>query len=246
MEAEGRLEVRAAVLWLVALAWLFSSVAAAADTLAPAAQKHLNRGIAEYSARHYEAAIRHFRAAYDIDPKPEVLFAWAQAERLSGDCASAITLYRRFLEQNPAAEEEQQAAVHLARCERALATTPTPPPAPAPPPPRRAPRPKTPSKPTESEPWYADALGGVLFAGGIAAAGVGAGLLIVAQLKEGDADGAATYGQYDEQLTEVDRFRIGGAIALGTGAALLVAAVVRYATRGSEVQARAYTLSIAF
>jgi tetratricopeptide (TPR) repeat protein len=101
--------------------------------LSDEAARHFRRGLAAYDAARYEDAIAEFHAAYDVEPRRELLFSWAQAERLSGDCTSAIALYRRFLAAQPPPREADHAASQLARCEAALATQPPGAGAPAPP-----------------------------------------------------------------------------------------------------------------
>src|SRR5262245_50856168 len=72
--------------------------AVADRALAPAAREHVDRGLEAYGDKRYLDAIRELEAAYRIDPRREILFNWAQAERLSGDCEAAIPLYEKFLE----------------------------------------------------------------------------------------------------------------------------------------------------
>jgi hypothetical protein len=88
------------------------------------AAAHFQRGGAHYAARAFEAAILEFQAAYDLEPRREYLFAWAQAERLSGDCVSALVLYDRFLATHPPGRQEGAAQENRALCVEALATRP--------------------------------------------------------------------------------------------------------------------------
>jgi hypothetical protein len=78
------------------------SVARAQETTAPAtgaasAKDHYDRGMIFYNVQDWPSAVRELRAAYEADPKPEYLYSLAQAQRLSGDCASAILTYRAFM-----------------------------------------------------------------------------------------------------------------------------------------------------
>src|SRR6266540_6496126 len=89
---------------LLLLAYSLPAGAQETDTpIKPEAKARFGRGLDYYKMKEYEAAIAEFEAAYAIDPRNEILFAQAQAERLSGDCASAVVLYRHFLENNPPA-----------------------------------------------------------------------------------------------------------------------------------------------
>jgi tetratricopeptide (TPR) repeat protein len=73
----------------------------------PEARALLDAGLGHYAAKDYEAAIAAFRRGYELDARAEFLFAWAQAERLSGDCASAIELYEMFIASGPPPEQSQ-------------------------------------------------------------------------------------------------------------------------------------------
>ena len=63
--------------------------AAAPAAMDPGAKERFDRGLAGYQAKEYAAAIRDFRLAYALDPRGEILFAWAQAERMYGRCSQA-------------------------------------------------------------------------------------------------------------------------------------------------------------
>ncbi|MBI5543108.1 MAG: hypothetical protein HY901_04420, partial [Deltaproteobacteria bacterium] len=53
------------------------------------ATRHLERGLRSYDVQQYEEAIAQFKKGYQLDPRPEFLFALAQAERLRGNCRNA-------------------------------------------------------------------------------------------------------------------------------------------------------------
>ncbi len=88
--------------------------------VAPAEPDHLAAAVDAYGARDYERAVTEFQAAYAASASADALFGWAQAERLSGDCPSAIVLYRRLLEGALAPAQQAAAQQNLERCERAL------------------------------------------------------------------------------------------------------------------------------
>lgn len=81
---------------------------------------HLKRGVEFFAEGQYELALVEFRAGYALDPRSDFLFALAQAERLSGDCQTAIVWYRRFLKTNPHPTQAEAARVNQQRCQRAL------------------------------------------------------------------------------------------------------------------------------
>src|SRR5688572_3056011 len=74
---------------------------AAADPvrgMKPEAKKHFDAGLAAYADKDYQRAADELAAGHAVDPHPDFLFPWAQAERLSGDCAAAVPLYRKVLD----------------------------------------------------------------------------------------------------------------------------------------------------
>ena len=185
----------------------------------PDAQALYDRAVAAFAARDYAAAVRDLEASYALDPRREILFTEAQAERLSGDCRGAVVLYQRFLSTRPPGVQVEATQLGLARCAQELARRPevvvmTPPPAPAPP------RPPPP-------PWWRDPWGLTLTAAGIAAAGVGAGFLVAGELARSDAGDAATYDAYVRRWSAAsDRLDV-AAGALAIGGALVAAGVGR-------------------
>jgi hypothetical protein len=107
----------------VALASIATVAAASAEVpMLPEARRHLDAGVQLYTSQRYVAAIEEFREGYQIDPRPEFLYAMAQAERLNGDCRSAITAYRSFLRAGPSAKQVAAASQHIDECVALLAT----------------------------------------------------------------------------------------------------------------------------
>src|SRR2546426_5656634 len=89
---------------------LFASAAEARPkVMKPEAQGHYTRGLTLYKGKHYDEAISEFKLGYEIDPRPEFLYALAQAERKNGNCGAAIEHYRALLATNP--PEQQATAV---------------------------------------------------------------------------------------------------------------------------------------
>ena len=224
------------------------------EEVAAQATAHLSRGIELFTSKEYELAITEFEAGYALDPRPDFLFALAQAERLSGDCASAVLYYRDFLATSPGEKQTEAAQANLERCERVLSTSRARSAAEAEKPaePARSPspadtargaeerRPTAPAAavaapaPAAAGPWYTDVLGDALLAGGVAAAAAGGYFW----MRSSDSRQAAVFAErYSDYVRHMDDARTERAIAIGavaTGGALAAAAVVRYLTRGGD------------
>ncbi len=211
----------------------------------PQAQGHFDQGLTAFQVKDYEAAIEQFRTGYEIDPRPELLFAWAQSERLSGDCPSAIKLLERFLAADPSKAQADLAQDNLEKCKRALddsgsldgepGTSVSPDPKPAPPSLKKtepdstgnSSRPAG-SRRAEDKPVARDITGGVLLGTGVAATGAGIGIVVVASRNHKGATGASDYDNFAQKIKKANTQRIGGGVLLGTGIALIAAAGLRY------------------
>jgi tetratricopeptide (TPR) repeat protein len=213
------------------------------------ADAYLARGLAHYRAGEFEKAIKAFLAGYKIEPQREFLFALGQAERRSGDCASALSYYRRFIATTPPARQEQAARLHIQNCEKALVSGPVAgdrPPARAL---RRtaprverdrrgravvavAPQP-APSAPSAS-PWYHDMPGGILLGTGTAAVLAGAGFMVASETARDRAGWAATYPEYDLEVSSARRYRLWGIAAMSAGTAVVAGAIYRYHRRSRQ------------
>jgi len=89
------------------------------------------RGIAEYQAGEFAAAIRSFEAAYELQPSSQLLFNLAQVHRQRGDVRGALRYYHRYLERasDPAALGDVHAIIAQLEQRRRTAmvvTTPGP------------------------------------------------------------------------------------------------------------------------
>jgi tetratricopeptide (TPR) repeat protein len=114
---------------IAAAAVLASARPAAADEVGDL----LKAGTDAYQNGQYDDAIAKLQKAYDLQPKPETLFALAQAERLGGHCPVAIKHYKQVLEKLTDLDTAKLVQGNVALCEKTEAvdtkTTPTPPPA---------------------------------------------------------------------------------------------------------------------
>ena len=212
--------------WLIALACTVAPTAAAGEpptALKPEAQRHLDAGLALYTAEDYAAAGREFELAYAIDPAPALLYAWAQAKRYGGHCAEALDLYRRYLEADLNQSQVVAAQDGVASCTKELAAgapreSPAPPAGGAPPG-ERTPPPR---------PWYRNKLGAALATGGIVGIGVGVGFFYAAERSVDRAHDAAFRDEFGALLDEATTRRRIGAAALGVGGALLAGGVLSF------------------
>lgn len=213
------------------------------------AQGHLDRGLDLYRAKSFPAAAKEFEVTYQLDPNRDVLYVWAQALRLAGDCPAAVRLYERFLAAGPPAPEAELARTNLARCQSVSAPPPgTPsasagpterpnptPPLAVPPAPASAPpgvvAPLTPAETTRDFSPRGRLMNRVLLGGGVASAALGSAFYISARSERNAAEQAMTYAEV-EQHADSARFRqrlAWGAVAVG--ATLIVAGVVHYLLR---------------
>ena len=212
--------------------------------LAPEAKVRFSRGLEYYKLKEYEAAITEFEAAFAIDPRFEILFAQAQAERLSGDCASAVVLYRRFLSSDPPAVHAEAARASLDKCETALRSgqkgekpTEETQPQPATPPPAETqpveaePRPEVAPPPRHAgKPFYKDVLGDSLAGAGVVALGVGVAFYVMSANDASAADDAMLYSEHARLLDRAEERRTIALVGIGAGSALVAGAVIRWMT----------------
>ena len=175
----------------------------------PEAKVHLDRAVAHYAAKAYDAAIVEFRASYAIEPRRELLFAWAQAERLRGNCAAAVPLYRKVLDGQPSQQQAEIARAHLDRCRALL-----------------------------PRPWYTDAAGDALALSAVVNLAAGIGLYVASAQEERGAASASPYEEYAARLHRAQLERALAITGLATGGALAAAAVLRYTLRARPGKAR--------
>lgn len=202
---------------LVAALLCASTVAAADPELKPAAKALDESGLERFRQRDYAAASRDFEAAYSADPQPQLLYAWAQSERLAGRCSRARELFSRFLAY-PVSDAQASAAHDLmAEC----------------------------AEPDEPYTWYGNRLADGMVIGGVVFIGIGIAFLVAGSSATQDAMGETALTAFDRDLDHAtfDR-RLGftalslGTAAVGTGIALFVIArhKVTAATDGKSVR----------
>jgi hypothetical protein len=96
------------------------SAPARAQTMKKGAKTFFEKGATEYNLGHFTDAIAQFEKAYEIDPAPILLFNIAQCHRQNGNKERAAFFYRRYLEQNPKAENRAEVENRIADLDRSI------------------------------------------------------------------------------------------------------------------------------
>jgi tetratricopeptide (TPR) repeat protein len=218
----------------IAIALVLATAPARAEPSPKAqAKQHFKQGKALQDAGKYDDAVAEFRAAYDLDQRPEMLFNIAQVYRLGSHKQSAVDYYQQYLAaqpDGPGAGEARQWIAELTRQIEADRPLPREPATPEPPPPEPPPRsePETLTETRGSPP---------LRITGLATAGAGAialGVGVVFGIKARSASDTISNHQgpwtVDEQHTFEDGQRANRTMIIGyvAGGALVAAGGVLY------------------
>jgi len=94
--------------------------AARAQTMKRGAKASFEKGATEYNLGHFADAIAQFEKAYAIDAAPILLFNIGQCHRQLGNKERALFFYRRYLEQDPKAENRVEVEKRMAELERSM------------------------------------------------------------------------------------------------------------------------------
>lgn len=214
---------------------------------------YFSLGLNHFELKQYEQAIADFKAGYALTPRPLFLYNIAQSARATGKRDMAIEYYRKYVaaETDPTAPEVEDAGRWIDRLSHAAASTAgaSPEANPSSPPAAVESAPASPVSKTTAAPasavssqvppppaspayrWYEDRVGDALCVAGIAAIGVGGGVLGDAMSRIGNA--RASYSAFLDAHAAVGE-RTAGVVVLGVGAALLVGGVVRYVWRARK------------
>jgi hypothetical protein len=205
------------------------ALAAPRAARADAAGDLVKLGIEQYKAGKYAEAKVTLGKAHDLDGKPETLFALAQAERLAGDCVSAVAHYKKVIERVSSLEVAKLVQQNLQLCEKDL---PPPPPVKADPAPQ-SPEPVEPTIVTKTvvrEVPRTDRLAAGFCIGGGVVLGMSGGLLLAAASNRDAADRAGSLQDHDALADRANLEQKVGLIGAGVGAAMIGVAVVRWMT----------------
>jgi len=179
--------------------------AARADTV----DDHLARVRELYDRRDFVHARDELLAAYQLEPRPELLFALGQVELNLGRFAQAIDYYERFIATEPAADQVALAQQGIGAARAGLAEKPA-----APQPPPRPPH----------RQW--DTADSALAAIGGATLVAGAGLTIYGSHLAGDHSGRLS--AYNDRVSHATISEWVGASCVAAGALAIGGAVLRW------------------
>jgi hypothetical protein len=182
-------------------------------------QGHLDRALEHFAARAYGPAALEFRRAYEKRASGDYLYAWAQSERLSGNCEAAIPLYEKFLAAEPTGANAEVARINHARCQTQVAAAAA----------ARAPAITAPPPPPPPPHWYHDVPGAMLTGASVAAFGAAIAFRISADRSASARSEAQSYDVFvarDNAVTRWDSLTTGAVVV---GSTLLVGGALRYA-----------------
>ena len=216
---------------------LAAVVALSSTAYADKAADELKKGIDFYKAGKYAEAVPHLEQAQKLAPKPDTLFALAQAQRLSGDCNAAAASYHKVIEQVSDMNVGKLVAQNLALCEQDEPRKPEPKAEPkedaAPPP-----EPKIVEKTVYRDTGKTDKLAAAMFGGGMLALGAAGGFYFAASGNADAADRAKSLEDHDLLSDRASTQRVIMYVAGGAGLAMMGVAIFRW-TRGGGESAKA-------
>jgi hypothetical protein len=195
------------------------------------AKQHVDAATAAHAAGKLDVALTELRAAYELDPQPDLLFAMGQVQAGLGDCTAARDSYEQYR-----AAMNNEAGIGAA-VDAAIAACGA-----APPPPttttQAAPAAPPSPAPAGAGPWYTDVIGDVLTGGG-AIALVTAGLEYrSARSALDDAEHATTLADYNKLVDSAHSDRTFALVLGAAGAALVAGGIVHYMMHGKTTETR--------
>jgi tetratricopeptide (TPR) repeat protein len=117
------------MMWRLLCSWLAIAPIAMAPVVAraqpaatdkskvQAARSYVDAGLQAQKLRDYDTAIKLYTKAYELVPHPVLLFNMAQAYRLAGRFEQALTLYQKYLDEDPHGSEARTARDLVAEIE---------------------------------------------------------------------------------------------------------------------------------
>ena len=204
-------------------------VAFASRAHAETADELVKKAKAHFDVQEYAAAEAELKDAYKLDPKPQILYALAQAQRMANECDRAIVSYQNFLRTSPPDDQAKLAQDNIDRCKAELKAKPEPKPEaphqlPPPPPPPVA----------HGVTWSHNWAGHALVIGGALAEGAGTYFALQGQSKIDNINSAMFYDDYlarAKDASSAKSERTLGIVTAGVGGALIIAGIVTYIVR---------------
>jgi tetratricopeptide (TPR) repeat protein len=196
----------------------------------PEALAHLDAAESAFKIGDYEKATVHFKAAYAVEQRPELLYAWAQVERLAGNYRVAAGLYEAFLKESPDSGSAGEARAHMIEM-RALAGDDPEAVEPEPEEPEPATE-QTEPPPDEEDtnaPLKGEWIAPTLLGAGAAIAIAGGVMLALGRSQAAESAGAPSEQAYFTELGAGRTLYYAGAATLGVGGPVMVGGVIRYA-----------------
>jgi len=227
---------------------------------ADGAADHVAAGKRAFADQRYAEAAAEFRAAYDLQADPKLLYSIAQAQRMAGDCTGAIASYEAFIATKSDPKLSEFSKENIARCKELLAKEPPPSPpiekpAEPPPPPPPVEKPIEPAMPPPVErppvataPWYRDYVGDALLGGGAAAIVVGSVVWLGGRSAASAANDATDYATFvakrDAAASAVTKQAVGIGVGIA-GVALAIGGVVHFTVAGRRGEVHATGTGVA-
>lgn len=194
------------------------------------AQAHLAKAMEAHGQNNFEVAVEELKAAYLLDPNPDLLYAIGQVYAKMERCPDAIEYYQSYLGTNPPPQAMVDTKTAIKSCEN------QPPPPPPPPPEEKPLPPLVVVAPAAQRPWSKDPVGGVLVGAGVVSAVVGVVLYTGARSDLDAAEGAPSLAEYDDLVDSARSKRTFSVLLVGGGAVLIGAGVARYVLRNRDAR----------
>jgi hypothetical protein len=219
----------------LAVAFAVAAMIAPALAHADEVDDHVAKGTRYYNVGDWANALKEYKEAYTIDPRPEILWAVAQTQRQAGDCRSAILTYKAYMRgasaagTNSATEWIKKCQADLDAQQRALDQAAIEPPKPAPQPILQVTK-----EPEPPRSRFRDPLGDALFVVGVGGLATGTVFLV---LGNSDMHAANSKPNTTEYQAAVDKARSRQQLGVGTaigGAVFTALAIWRFSSIGGD------------
>lgn len=229
---------------------------------------HVDKAMKAHKEGKFDVALDELKAAYALDPKPDLLFAIAQVYVKLENCGEAISYYEKFLATQKDVQTRQVVMQAIDTCKTKLAGQPKVEPKVEPkvdpepkvepkPEPKLEPKPEPKLEPKpdprreddpfakgrsdrarEPSPWYKDPIGDALVGGGVLA-GVGGFLMWRGASSDIDKANASTdIAQFRDFEDRAKSKRTFSVVLAGASVALVTVGIVRYRSHAKKERAR--------